>query len=94
MQAQGGDAGLIRARQSVALAVAARALELESAPVIPLSAAWRFVAVLGLHDQTQLLEDSDRLSGAVVVARGIGPRAGRSRPLASARIVLRVVQRT
>ena len=35
MQAQGGDAGLIRARQSVALAVAARALELSRPLLYP-----------------------------------------------------------
>jgi len=66
LQAEGGDPGRIRARNSSALAVAERALEL-SGQLLHAAVAWRFVPVVGQRHESLLLEQACRLTGPVVV---------------------------
>lgn len=66
LQAEGGDPERIRARNSSALAVAERALELSGQLLHP-AVAWRFVPVVGLRHASLLLEGACRLTGPVVV---------------------------
>lgn len=63
--AEGADPGLVRARNSPALAVALTAVETGSALLHP-AAAWRLATVIGRRHETVLLEQpAGRLTGAV-----------------------------
>jgi len=66
LQAEGGDPRRIRARNSFALEVAERALELSGRLLHP-AVAWRFVPVVGLRHTSILLEGACRLTSPVVV---------------------------